>query len=497
MRAWSWPAWITRGRAALVVAIVAVLALALPAVRGPLSERLWPEPRIQQLRDEGALALAQGRLTSNDGRGARELYEAALALDPDRFDVRGDLARVGKAALQQARNAIAERRFADAHRALRLARELAVPRTSVEAVTETLREREAAVAGIDRLLEAAARARADGRLEGDADSALALYQRVLALVPDHLVALEGREDTLADLLQQAGAALHEGRLAEAADTLERVRRADPGHVDLPAAMAAFAQRLDQHRRRGETALRRGQLDRALRAYDAVLDANPGDAEAARGRIAVGEAYARRSERYAADFRFGPADAALRQARAIAPESAAVTAAQAYFERARSSHLRLRGAEPTAAARRRLDTLLREAAAAEARGDLITPPGESAFDRLRVARELAPRDARVRRALARLVPAARECFDSELRGNRLTRARKCLDAWRVLEGDGAGVVEARRRLAQRWLAVGNERLGAGEIDDAQAALAAARSLDPAAIGLDEFTQRVRAATGTKK
>lgn len=491
IRAWPWPAWITPGRAALVVAVVAVLALALPAVRGPLSERLWPESRIQQLRDEGALALARGRLTSSDGRGARELYEAALALDPDRLDVRSDLARVGQTALRQARHAIAERRFADAHRALRLARELAAPRTSVDAVTETLREREAAVAGIDRMLEAAARARADGRLEGDADSALALYQRVLALVPDHLAALEGREDTLADLLQRAGAALHEGRLVEAADTLERVRRADPGHVDLPAAMAAFAQRLDQQRRRGETALRRGRLEHALREYDAVLDANPGDAGAAQGRVAVGEAYARRSERYAADFRFGPADAALRQARAIAPESAAVVAAQAHFERARSNHLRLRGAEPDAAARRRLDTLLREAAAAEARGDLITPPGESAFDRLRVARELAPRDARVRRALARLVPAARECFDSELRGNRLTRARKCLDAWRVLEGDGAGVADARRRLASRWVAYGNERLGAGEQALAQRALDAARALDPNTEGLAELDARLTA------
>lgn len=495
MRRRPWPAWITRGRVALVVGAMVVLALALPAIRGPMSERLWPEPRIQQLRDEGALALAQGRLTSSDGRGARELYEAALALDPDRLDVRSDLARVGRMALQQARHAVAARRFADAHRALRLARELGVPRTSVQTVAEALREREAAVAGIDRMIEAAAQARAAGRLEGGTDSALELYQRVLALVPDHVAALEGREDTLADLLQQAGSALHDDRLAEAADMLERVRRADPGHVDLPDAMAAFAQRLDQHRRQGETALRRGRLEHALREYDAVLDANPGDAEATQGRVAVGEAYARRSERYAADFRFGPADAALRQARAIAPESTAVAAAQAHFDRARTNHLRLRGTEPTAAARRRLDMLLREAAAAEARGDLITPPGESAFDRLRIAREIAPRDARVRDALARLVPAARRCFDSELRGNRLTRARKCLDAWQTLEGESAGVAEARRRLAQRWLAVGNERLGAGEVAAAQAALAAARSLDPAAVGLDEFSQRVRTATGT--
>lgn len=476
----------------IALAVAIALVLLLSVLREPLSERLWPEPRIQQLRSEGALALAQGRLTAAQGRGARELYEAALALDPDRLDVRRDLARVGLAALQQARRAIDERRFADAHRALRLARELAVPRASVDAVAEALREREAAVAGIDRLLEAAASARDAGRLDGGTDSALALYQRVLALMPDHVAALEGREDTLADLLQQAGRALDAGRLADAAGVLERVRAADPGHVDLPAAMARFAQRLDVHRGRGDAALRRGRLERALREYDAVLAANPEHAEAARGRVAVAEAYARRSERYAADFRFGPAAAALRQASEIAPHAAAVAAAQARIDRARASHLRSRGAAPSATARRRVDSLLREAAAAEARGDLITPPGESAFDRLRVAREIAPEDARVQRALARLLPAARECFDTELRGNRLSRAGQCLDTWQALEG-GSDTAAARRRLAQRWLAIGNERLGAGELAGARAALAAARGLDPAAVGLGEFERRLRTAT----
>lgn len=478
---------------ASAVAIVAALLLALPIVRAPLSDRLWPEPRIQQLRGEGALALAQGRLTSSDGRGARELYEAALALDPDRVEVRQDLSRVGQAALRQASEALDANRFADAHRALALARGLVMPRASVDAVAEALREREAAVAGIDRMLEAAAQAHAEGRLDDGPDSALALYRRVLALVPSHVTALEGREDTLADLLQQALDALDAGRLAESAQVLERVRAADPGHGDLPAAMARFVQRLDEHRRRGDVALRRGRLERALREYDTVLEARPDDIEAARGRVAVAEAHARRSERLAADFRFGPAEAALRQARAIAPQAAAVNAAQARLERARSSRARLRGAAPTTAERRRVDALLREAAAAEARGDLITPPGESAFDRLRTARELAPRDARVQRALARLSPAARECFDTELRSNRVIGAGACLDAWRVLDGNGGDVAEARRRLAQRWLAVGNERLGAGEVAGAQAALAAARGLDPAAAGLDEFARRLHSAS----
>ncbi|NUO74696.1 MAG: hypothetical protein HOQ32_01655, partial [Lysobacter sp.] len=44
----------------------------------------------------------------------------------------------------------------------------------------------------------------------------------------------------------------------------------------------------------------------------------------------------------------------------------------------------------------------------------------------------------------------------------------------------------------WLAVGDERLGAGELHAAQAALNAARELDPAATGIDDLADRVRAA-----
>ena len=151
--------------------------------------------------------------------------------------------------------------------------------------------------------------------------------------------------------------------------------------------------------------------------------------------------------------------------------------------------RSRGASRNSA--QRVRQLLAAAAAAEARGDLLTPPGESAFDQLRAARALAPGDAAVRRASARLLPTARECFENELRGNRLVRAQACLDA-RIQLGDRDGVRESRRRLASRWLAVGDERLGAGEVDAAIRAHAAAHALDPRVPGLEALGERLRAA-----
>lgn len=465
-------------------------------MRRPLSEWLWPDTRIDELRSEAALALTQGRLTSADGRGAKELYEAALALDPDRDEAHNGLARVGAAAIARAHAAIAARRYDDARRALALARELAMPHARVEAVEDILRRREAAGISIEHMLEQAASAREQGRLHGADESALELYQRVLQLEPTEVRALEGREDTLADLVQQARGRLQRGAIAEAATLLSLVQQADGGHADLPAALGDLEQQLDSARRRAARDVRQGRLSHAEAGYRVILDVRPGDAEALQGLVRVADAHAARSERLAADLRIAPAEAALTTARTIAANAPGIARAEARLARARQSQRALVGAAATPARQRQLERLLREAAAAEKRGNLLAPPGESAFDRLRMARAIAPADPRVRRASQRLLPAAQRCFEAELQRNRLSRAGECLDAWQALAPRNRRTDEARRRLAQRWVAVGNERLGAGELGAAEAALAAARSLDAGTTGLDEFAQRLRAASAAR-
>lgn len=478
-----------------VLAALVLLAL-LVAFRRPLADWLWPETRAQALREQAALALAQGRLSASDGGGARELYEAALALDPDRREARDGLARVGQAALAKARSALAARDHAQARRMLQLARALQVPRAQSDALAARLREAEATQLRIPALLRAAADARAAHRLDGAPDAALPLYARVLAAQPDRVEALEGREDALADLLQEARAALARGDLAQAAAGIAGARRYDPGHADLPAAEAALATAREDLRRRAEADLRRGRLARAGERFQRLLALAPDDAAARQGIERVASAWAGRAARLAADFRFADAEAALGRARALAPAASGVDDAARHIARARQAQARP-SARPGAERTRRVRRLLEEAAAAEARGDLLGPPGDSAFDKLRAARALAPRDASVREATARLRPAARDCFERELRGNRLARARGCLDAWSVLGGRDADLDAARRRLALRWLAVGEERLGAGELAVAERALAAARALDPRTPGLAGFAERVRLASAGRQ
>ena len=486
-----WPDALRRRVAWLAIAFLLLAGLAI-VYRVPLADRLWPQARAQQLREAAALALAQGRLTAADGSGARELYAAALALDPDRGEDRAGLQRVALAALAQARRATRAQRFEEAHAALRLARELAVPQPAADAVAETLRGHEAEVAGIDTLLARAERARNDGRLDGDERAALPLYRRVLELQPKRTEALEGREDALSELLQRAQESTSRGELASAAGMVARAREYDPGHIGLPDARAALARAADERRQQAARALRRGQLQAASAGYRDALAVDADDSAAQAGLQQVALAYAQRGERHAADFRFAEAERALAAARALSPRLAALAQAQRHLVQARQSQARLqmsRGASRNSA--QRVRQLLAAAAAAEARGDLLAPPGESAFDQLRAARALAPGDAAVRRASARLLPAARDCFENELRGNRLVRAQACLDA-RIQLGDRDGVRESRRRLASRWIAVGDERLGAGEVDTALRAHAAARALDPRVPGLDALGDRLRAA-----
>lgn len=487
-RAPGWWPWVAGFALAAVVLLV--------VFRRPLADQLWPQTRAQALRAQAAQALAQGRLTAPDGSGARELYEAALAMDPDRDEAREGLGRVAEVALAQAREATAQDRFADAHASLRLARALSVPRADAEAVAARLREREASHAGIPRLLAQADAAREAGRLTGDDKAALPLYQRILVLQPENIRALEGREDALGELLQQARAQLRAGELAEATAAIAAARRFDAGHVDLPDTQARLNEELDDVRRNAASALGNGQLERAERSYRLLADAGQqADADAGLQRIAA--AWAHRAETLAADFRFAAADAALDHARALAPGAGVVSDAERRIVRARKSHARLGSQVPAGERKRRVAQLLADAGKAEARGDLLDPPGDSAFDKLRAARAIAPDDPAVREATARLLPAARQCFERGLRDNNLGLARACFDARVALENDAAALATARRRLAARWLAIGDERLGAGELAGASAALASARALDPATPGLDDFDRRIRTATAPQR
>jgi tetratricopeptide (TPR) repeat protein len=486
------PHWLPSNWIRWLLATVVLLGLLLVLFRRPLADRIWPEGSAPALRDRAALALARGHLTAADGSGARELYEAALAIDPDGSDARVGLMRVAQAALGQAAAAIGSGRYADAHRDLQLARSLSVPVAQADAVAARLRQEEARHAGIERLLAQAASARAAHRLDGSPDAALPLYQRILAMQPDRVEALEGREDALSDLLQQARRALEQHDLEQGARLVAAARAYDPGHADLPDAQARLSSELDQASQRAERDLRAGRLDRAGTQFQSVLRIDSANTAAQRGLEHVAIAWARRAERAASDFQFADADRALAQARLLAPDAVAVRNAGHAITRARQARATLKPSIGGRERARRVRQLLQQAAAAEKKGDLLTPPGDSAFDKLRAARALAPTDRAVRAESRHLLVIARQCFERELRNNNLGGAGSCLDARIALDGEGRRIGQDRRRLAQRWLAVGDERLTAGDRRGAVSALEHARALDAQTPGIAQFSERLRLA-----
>jgi tetratricopeptide (TPR) repeat protein len=485
-RAW-WP-WLL-GTVVLVGLASAVL------LRKPIAERLWQGTRVQALLDQGNAAIGQGRLSAADGSGARQRFEAALALDNDRSEARDGLARVGRAAIVQAQAALKSNDLQAARQALLLARQLQVPQAQSDAIAADLSRHQANAAGIGTLIANAVAARAAGRIDGTPDAALPLFKQILALQPDNTIALEGREDLLSDQLQQARKALQARQLAQGAAVIDSVRGYDAGHYDLPGASAQLARALDQARRQADTDLRRDRLEAAVRNYQDVLVAAPNDPAASLGLQNAAAQYAQRARRQAADFDFDSAQADLQQARALAPQSPAVAEVVRAIERAHRSQAQLEQAMPASPQRqRRVRALLADADRAAARGDWIDPPGESAFDKLRAAQALAPDDAVVRRASQRLLPDVQQCVSRELAANRVRAAQTCLDAWQAIAPGDGSLAHARRQLAMRWIDIGTERLGAGELRVASEALQRARGLDRAAPGLDDFAARVAHARG---
>lgn len=487
------PPWRTRSPWRWGAFVLVALAVVLVVFRDPLAEALWPDTRVQYLLNEAEAALKRGHLTAEDGSGARERFEAVQALDSDRAEARTGLVRVGYAALQQAQTATRENRLEEARRNLDLARELQVPRANIDLAAEQLRAKEAEHGGVDALLKQAQTAQAEEKRDGsDKAAALPLYQRVLELESNQVEALEGREDALSDLLQRAEERLKAGDVTQAAELIAQARQYDAGHVDLPKAQATLASTLEQRRRQADKDLRNGRREAALAGYQAVIEAVPDDPAARQGIERIAAAYAQDASRKAGDFDFDQARIALDKAAAIAPQSPAVKDAEQYLVRARQAQARLGSPASRYERDRRVQTLLAEMAQAETRGDWMAPPGASAYDKLRAAQALAPESGAVRQAAARLLPTVQRCFEDEMRANRVRRAQACQQAWQTLQPRDPGLAGTRRRLAEKWVAVGNERLGAGDVGFAANALREAQALDANAAGLGDFAVRVRTA-----
>jgi tetratricopeptide (TPR) repeat protein len=487
-RRWPW---------LLAVAVVLAAAFGLYHWRDALGRRLAPPPEQTQLMRKADAALRAGHLASPDGSGARELYQAVLARDPDRLAAREGLVHVGAAALAQAQLAVRTNHPQDARREIDLARDLGVAVADLQPVEEALQRGGDSDDRLASLLVQAEVAEHAGHLDDGAASALAIYQQALAAAPDNAVVLARRQALLAQMLAGIDALLAQGDVAGARKLVDRVAAVDPGDFDLPAARARLAEATQKRQDAqahvldaADADLRAGRRDAAVSAYRKVLADVPDNLRARAGLRSAGEALVVEANRAAADFDFPRAEAALAQARAFAPELPTLRAAEQHLRLARARRANI----PTMASKASVDDLLAAADHAIVRDQLVDPPGDSAYDKLRAASAIAPGDPRVIAATKRFAVTAVACYQREMTGNQLARAEACLDALIAMQPSYAHLSSMRQELAARWLAVADERLGAGELDTAQRAIASAQRWtpnNPAIPALQTRLQQARA------
>ena len=493
-RRWGW--------LAAAVVVLAALGGGLYLFQDRLREQL-PHTRMNTLLLEADEALRQGRLSGGEG-SARERYLAALAHDPDSLPAQRGLQEVGRQLLVQARAALAQGDVAPATELLAHAQSLSLPAADVADLARALQVRESRDMELGSLLDAARAAADGGTLDGDQDSAVALYRRALTLDPGNAVAAAGLRGVLASLLEQARQAIAAGQFDAASHTIERVAALDSTHLGLPEARALLAQArqarsddMEGQLAAADALLARGQLvpprqPNALQGYQAVLVLDPAQPRALEGVRKVAAALLVQADRRIEDYQFDAARDLIDQARQLAPNLPALAATQRRYDSVRERRGQVEAQQAITA----IDipaTLQRARDAAQA-GKFLMPPGESAYDLYRAVLAQASGHAQARAGLAALPDRAMQRFEDAMTGNRLGTARDALEAMSVIAPSDGRLVPARQRLARSYLAYASERIGAGEIDLAARAFDQARELDPANTELPAIQARLEQARG---
>lgn len=469
---------------------------------------LLPQSQTAELLERAERALDQGRLHDGEtGSGARELFAAVLARDPDSLRARDGLARVGERWLLRADQAVAAGDVPTAQAALEQARQLAVPAARIDAIAERLRQDSAREDDLSSWLDQARQARQAGRLDGGEDSALAWYGKVLEQAPDNALARDGVGQALAVLVERARQRVEAADFDAAQVQIERIAVLEPAHPELPALRGQLAeaqQQLDVQRdallQRAEALLRRGRLtaprdDNALAVFREVLAKAPGEPRALRGIERITAALSAQFDRAAADYEVDRASELLASLEAnglLADADLAQARQRLDSVRRRADALlaqRSREADP-----QRLRSLLEEASAAVAAGDLWGPPGESAYDKYRQVQRAEPGNEAARKGLLQLPLRAAEHFESALGKGSLGRARGYVEGLESTSGNAPGLAAMKRRLSQAYAGYATERLGAGELQRALDGFEQALELDPDNPDLVTLRARLEAAGG---
>jgi tetratricopeptide (TPR) repeat protein len=313
--------------------------------------------------------------------------------------------------------------------------------------------------GLNRKLEDAQAALTRGELtRADGRGARELFESVLATDPDRAEARRGLEAVRDAALARAGQALDDRRLADATRDLQLARALSAPLVELQPLQSRLS-KLEEASVDVEGLLARASApdvgdEEALSLLDQVLALDPSNALALEARRELFAAWLLESEQL-------------------------LDAGQ--VQRARATIERVLAEDPAHVDLPPLRARLAEIDAARPQG------AHGGADEAVAHPALAPEQRANQRR-------GRECFAQAMATGKLRRAEDCLGRWMAPDPGAEGVAEARRQLAERWLAYADERIGASDWEEAAQALAAAGRWQPDHAQLPAARARLARARG---
>jgi len=498
----------------VVIGVVAFAWVEQDRLRG-----LVPSTELNDVLGRADQALHDGHLDGNDGKSARELYEAARALEPDNDRARDGLRQVGQAEIARADAAVRDGKLDEAALALNAARELLGGGADVERLDQQITKARSANVQPDGLIERAQQALADSRLDGD-DGAGSLYRQVLAIDPNNAIALHGMDKVADGLAAQARKALDGGDRNAAAAIVDKLAVLLPNYGELPSLRAALVQAQKQDSgeladdlKQGQDALRAGRIDgdgedTALAYFKSALaiDADNAEAKAGLGQVAQAlivqanaaidandGAHATQLLDRAASFAPKSADLAAARARlgdlnkrATANTNLTATAAGEDGDVGQASPAQLTPQQSAQIAR-----MLQNADIAAKRGQIMLPPGDSAYDLYRGALAIDGNNEAARRGLQELPNLVSRQFNQAMSNGNLVQAEDFLGDLSDLAPGDAGQDQLRQRLAGAWMDQAEQQLGRGDRPGAAQSLNHAGKLATGNARLQQLQARLSA------
>ncbi len=485
-------------------AVVLLLALGAGAYwkRAELARLVVPDetPRATEV-ELGDRALAAGKLQGEPGGDALSYYSSALMLEPENARARQGLSETLRRLLAE----LGAAQPRDPERIQSVLKRI----QGIPGFTDQIGQFQALLetdppAGNDLPnavvadLKAAQAAEGAGQLDSPT-GALALYAAAFAADPTNAQARGGAERVAAALGGRARSYLEAGDV-DAAEALRRELAAVPAAASVAADLQAriVARRTTlvpvpepppkpvvtvdsllneaaRLRQQGRLVEPRGAS--AADRYQAALALESGNADARAGLDQVIASALTQATGALDRGDLKRAKSLLQRLQALAPRAAALPGLR---ERLADAEQALLGPSPQAVAD--IERLVREGELAISAGQLMEPPGDSAYDKFRGALAIDPRSVIAKAGMEALATAFRQRINESLTGNRIPRADGEVRALQTVSPRDPSLPALRGRVIAAYIERG---LAAADNQDYAAArkeLAAAESLDAKNPGL---------------